>query len=73
MKRRGYELYLQDIRDAIDKIEIYTRNLSFQKFSHDRMAIDAVVRNLEIIGEATKNIPHKIKLCGKRLKNLCLN
>ena len=53
--------YLEDIIDAIEKIEKYTQNIDFNKFSKNNMVIDAVIRNFEIIGEATKKIPAEIK------------
>jgi hypothetical protein len=58
---RGINLYLQDIVDSIEKIEQYTSNLFFDAFAKDRKTMDAVVRNLEIIGEAAKNIPENTK------------
>jgi len=58
---RNYNLYLADIKDCIKKIEQYTKNLTFEKFKNNEMIIDAVVRNIEIIGEASANIPVKIK------------
>ena len=61
MSKRGLKLYLEDIRDSIVKIESYIKDLNFDKFSKDVMIIDAVVRNLTIIGEAAKNIPEEIK------------
>ncbi|MFH1504203.1 MAG: DUF86 domain-containing protein [Candidatus Omnitrophota bacterium] len=61
MTKRNYKLYVKDILDAIEKIEEYTKNLSFEKFSDNKLVIDAVVRNFEIIGEASKNIPGQIK------------
>lgn len=48
--------------ESISKIEGYTKDLPFEKFSKDRMVIDAVTRNFEIIGEASKNIPDGLKL-----------
>lgn len=59
--KRDYNLYLADIGECIINIEQYTKNLTFEKFKNNRMVIDAVVRNIEIIGEATNNIPAKIK------------
>ena len=56
-----YKLYLADILEAIRKIESYTRGLSLPEFGQDEMRVDAVMRNLEIIGEATKNIPPEIR------------
>jgi uncharacterized protein with HEPN domain len=54
---RDYRLYLDDILEAIARIDRYTSDLDFAAFSADEMRIDAVVRNLEIIGEAVKHIP----------------
>jgi len=60
MERKS-QLYMQDILDSIERIETYIKGLSFQKFSQNQMVIDAVVRNFEIIGEASKKLPAKIK------------
>lgn len=59
--KRKLELYIGDIIEAIKRIEKYAKNLSFGNFSKDQKTIDAVVRNFEIIGEASKNIPQEIK------------
>lgn len=61
MKKRNYTLYIRDILDAIRKIDEYVKNLSFDEFRKNDMAIDAVIRNFEIIGEASKSIPSDIK------------
>jgi len=61
MSKRGIKLYLEDIQDSIRKIEKYARGSDFEKFSRDEQKIDAVVRNLSIIGEAVRNIPKEIK------------
>jgi uncharacterized protein with HEPN domain len=57
---RTYKLYLQDILECCEKIKDYTKDVNFADFSADRKTIDAVVRNLEIIGEAVKNVPNEI-------------
>lgn len=59
--RRNMKLYLQDIWESISAIEEYTRNLSEDKFYSNRQVQDAVVRRLEIIGEAVKNIDDDFK------------
>ena len=56
-----YKVYIQDILEAINKIEEYANKLSYESFSNNRMVVDAVVRNLEVMGEAAKNIPLDIK------------
>lgn len=58
---RDYNLYLDDILEAIKRIEKYAINLTFQELKKNGLIIDGVVRNLEIIGEAAKNIPARIK------------
>jgi uncharacterized protein with HEPN domain len=58
---RGHRLYLEDIVASIEKIENYIANSTFEDFVIDEMKLDAVVRNLEIIGEASRNIPIEIK------------
>ena len=62
MSKREPALYLQDIKDSIEKIQEYTKDISFDVFSQDQKTIDAVVRNLSVIGEAAKNIPEDIKV-----------
>lgn len=59
--KRDYKLYIQDIRDCISQIEKYTKGISENEFSNNVMLQDAVIRRLEIIGEATKNIPGSLK------------
>jgi len=58
---REYKSYINDILNAIRKIEKYTKELSFDEFTNDELIQDAVIRNLEIIGEAVKNIPKNIR------------
>jgi uncharacterized protein with HEPN domain len=54
---RSLNLYLEDIIEAIRKIYSYTNSLTFEKFCVDERTVDAVIRNLIIIGEAVENIP----------------
>jgi len=59
--KRKLSLYFGDILECIEKIEKYTRNLNKRDFYKDTEKQDAVVRRLEIIGEAAKNIPSGLK------------
>ncbi len=61
MSKRPIDLLLNDMLDAIDRIEQYTRGLSYEKFSDDQKSVDAVVRNLEIIGEVANRLPSDFK------------
>ncbi|MEK6952845.1 MAG: DUF86 domain-containing protein [Nanoarchaeota archaeon] len=53
--------YVEHIRDAIAYIESFTKNLTKEKFLSDRLRQNAVIRELEIIGEATKNTPENFR------------
>lgn len=48
--------YLGHIRDAIDRIQTYTQGVAAEDFANKSMIQDAVIRNLEVIGEASRNI-----------------
>lgn len=61
MSKRPIDLLLDDILLAISRIEQYLKGLSFDAFSQDQKTIDAVVRNLEIIGEAANRLPDEFK------------
>ena len=60
-KGRDLLLFLEDIFACIEKIEKYTEGLTYKEFAGNDMLVDAVIRNFEIIGEATKKIPKSIK------------
>ena len=66
--RRDYEVYLEDIRDAIGKVKRYTTGLTREAFENDDRTVDAVVRNLQIIGEAVKMIPESIRLAHANIE-----
>lgn len=61
MSKRAAQLYLDDILSAITAIKEFTKEMTFEDFQNDRKTVDAVVRNLEIIGEAANNIPQELK------------
>lgn len=61
MSKRSQKLFLKDILESIERIESYTKGLSYNDFLNDRKTIDAVLRNLEVIGEAVKNLSEKLK------------
>ena len=61
MKEREYGDFTQDIIDCIEALEEFTQGISFETFSKDRKTIFAVTRSLEIIGEATKNLPKSLR------------
>ena len=58
---RDYHLYLKDILEACKKLMYYSAGITFEQFSKDDMRYDAILHNLEIIGEAAKHVPEEIK------------
>src|SRR6266542_1326269 len=63
---RDFSVYLEDILGAISKIRRYTNGLSKQTFAADEKTLDAVVRNLEVIGEAVKQLPPELRARAQR-------
>ncbi|GAB4145345.1 MAG: DUF86 domain-containing protein [Candidatus Promineifilaceae bacterium] len=58
---RDYTLYLKDILAAIDSIEAFVAGMDREAFTTDDKTASAVLRKLEIIGEAVKQIPHEVR------------
>jgi uncharacterized protein with HEPN domain len=56
MSRRTDKDFLLDIQEAMRRITVYTAGLTYEAFLADFKTQDAVIRNLEIIGEATKSV-----------------
>ena len=59
--KRDYSDYLGDVVGEVFNIESFTEGMSFDEFSQDKKTIYAVVRGLEVIGEAVKKLPKEIK------------
>jgi uncharacterized protein with HEPN domain len=59
--KRDVRVYLQDILESIERIEEYTRGKTKDDFVSDSQMQDAVLRRLEIIGEAVKHVPKRLR------------
>lgn len=57
MSKRGPQEYLADMREAIVRIQSYTSESTYGQFLADSKTQDAVVRNIEILGETAKHLP----------------
>lgn len=60
-KKRDWKIRINDIVECISKIQKYIQGLGFDEFEEDDKTIDSVLRNLEIIGEASNHVPRAIK------------
>jgi uncharacterized protein with HEPN domain len=57
MKDREIQDYINDLIEACEDILSFTKGLSYSDFVGDKRTVNAVIRSLEVIGEATKNLP----------------
>ena len=57
---RDPALYLEDILDACERVHEYVAGISYEELIADRMRFDAIVRNLELMGEAVRMLPQKV-------------
>jgi len=57
VQHREWLLRLEDMLKAMQRINRFIRTLTFQEFCDNEMAVDAVIRNVELIGEAARFIP----------------
>lgn len=58
--KRNFILFLEDIVHRIEKINIYIGNMNYDDFVLDDKTVSACIREIEVIGEATKQIPKEI-------------
>lgn len=58
---RDSRVYLEDILNAAASVRSYVEGLSREEFLRDPKTVDAVIRNLEIIGEAVKQLPPEVR------------
>lgn len=66
--KRDIKLFIKDIIEAIESIENFVGDMSIEELKEDEKTSSAVVRKFEIIGEATKHIPDKVKERNKDIK-----
>ena len=61
MSERADKDFLSDIQEAVHRVVTYTTGMTYETFLADTRTQDAVVRNLEIIGEATRNLSAELR------------
>lgn len=61
MKKREIGDYVQDILEAIIEVKVFTQRMESADFASDKKTINAVVRSLEVMGEAAKKIPDDVR------------
>lgn len=68
MSKRDHELLLLDMKESSEKILKYTDGMTFGSFIEDNKTIDAVVRNFEILGEASIRVNEDFKLANPQIE-----
>jgi uncharacterized protein with HEPN domain len=58
---RDYRVYLQDVLEAVANVQEFVGSMSRSEFEGDKKTIHAVVRNLEVVGEAVKGVPAEVR------------
>ncbi|MEK6918119.1 MAG: HepT-like ribonuclease domain-containing protein [Nanoarchaeota archaeon] len=66
--RRDPKLFILDIIESIEAIEEFSHNISKDELFSSRLRRNAIIREIEIIGEAVKNLPESIKLKNKEIE-----
>ena len=61
MSKRTPLLIIQDMLEAVSKILSYTDNYTYEEFIVDQKTVDAVLRNLTVLGEGARNIPESLR------------
>ena len=59
--KRDLRLFIEDILENIDDIESFSKGLTKKGFVEDKLKQNAIIRSLEVIGEAVKNLPYSFK------------
>ncbi len=59
--KRAWRDYVADILTAVQEVKDFTRGMGYEHFAADRKTVNAVVRSLEVMGEATKRIPEDVR------------
>jgi len=58
---RNIALYVKDILQNMEDAEDFIRGISYERFADDKKTLNAVLRSLEVIGEAAKHVPDEIR------------
>jgi uncharacterized protein with HEPN domain len=61
MKSRDIGDYLEDILAAVREVIVFTQGMTFDEFTADRKTVNAVIRSIEVMGEAAKKIPESFR------------
>ncbi|MFA5480369.1 MAG: DUF86 domain-containing protein [Candidatus Muiribacteriota bacterium] len=67
MSERIFLDYLEDMIESCEDILVFTSNQTYEEFINDKKTLNAVIRSLEILGEAANKIPHEFRVKYKKI------
>ena len=68
MSERAVHILVADMMEAIERIRAYTEGMAFDQFLQDHKTSDAVLRNLQVLGEAANRVPESIRALAPEIE-----
>ncbi len=68
MSERSVHILVADMLEAVERIRIYTEGMTFDQFLQDHKTSDAVLRNLQVLGEAAKRVPESVRTLAPEIE-----
>jgi len=69
MSEREWRFYLDDMHEFAEKVVAYSEDMNQADFESNNLNFDAIVRNIELIGEAATHIPEQIRTANPNFSN----
>ncbi len=68
MNNKDNNVYVRDILECVDRVNTYIAGFDYEHFVRTRLVIDAVIRNIEVIGEACNNLSRDFRSCHPQVE-----
>ena len=68
MSERAAHILVADMLEAVERIESYTTGITFDQFAQDHKTSDAVLRNLQVLGEAAHRMPEAVRALAPEIE-----
>ncbi len=68
MSERAVHILVADMLEAVERIRTYTEGITFDEFLQDHKTSDAVLRNLQVLGEAANRVPEAVRMLASEIE-----
>ena len=68
MSERSEHILVADMLEAVERISVYTEGMTFEEFQQDHKTSDAVLRNLQVLGETANRVPESIQTLSPEIE-----